>query len=358
MKKLFTLLAALLLIALHAPAQTIHRVTAGMNLQTVIDASPSGDIFLVEAGIARTNLDLDKKVTIIGTGHFLTATQQASPGVSQVDHIRLKPGSDGSYIAGMQCLSINIISNNVVIKRNYAAGRIRLGYTGLGDGGGDWIGTANNIIVSQNYAERIEAINQNAPDATAHNFTINNNVFFRYGFQLEGNISGSIINNTFMPGIGNEEAYHSAQNLFNHPRQWQCKVLSVVFRNNIMPRIMQQYCPINAYPTADFQGNVFTQDFTNLPSGNVINANADELFVGWPTNPGNALSPDARAQLGANSAAKGAGVGGTDAGAFGGTDPYVLGGLPEIPSIYQLTVPQSVSQGGTLQVQIKAKTGN
>lgn len=356
MKKLFTLLAALLLLTFHAPAQTIHRVTAGMNLQTVIDAAVSGDIFLVEAGIARTNLDLDKKVTIIGTGHFLTATQQASPGVSQVDHIRLKPGSDGSYIAGMQCLTIVISANNIVIKRCYATNDIALGYTGIAYTGGDWSGTVNNCLITQNYVPRLNIINQNAPNATAHNFIVSNNIFFRYGFHLEGNVSGSIINNTFMPGIGSEEYYHSLQTSANGNHI--CKVLPVVFRNNIMPKILQAICPINVYPTADFQGNVFTQDFTNLPSGNVINANPDELFVGYPTNPGNALSPDARAQLGPNSAAKGAGVGGTDAGAFGGTDPYVLGGLPEIPSIYQLTVPQSVSQGGTLQVQIKAKTGN
>ncbi len=122
-------------------------------------------------------------------------------------------------------------------------------------------------------------------------------------------------------------------------------------------RISQTICQINAYPTTDFNGNVFTQNFTNLPSSNTINANPDALFVGYPTNTNN-LAPDARAQLAPNSVAKTAGVGGTEAGAFGGDMPYVLSGIPTVPNIYQLTVPIQVPQNGTLNIQIKAKTNN
>lgn len=354
MKKHFTLLAALLLLALHVPAQTIHRVTANMNLQTEIDNAPSGDIYIVEGGIQNTNLDIDKKVTIFGTGYFLN-NNQASPGVATVSHIRLKPGSDGSYISGLQTLSISISANNVVIKRCYLSGDnpIRLGYTGLG-GGGDWNGTANNCMILQNYAARLEIITQNAPTAKVYDFLVKGNVFYRDGFHLEGDISGEISNNTFKPETTSQGYYHSASD----SRYWSCKILPIIIKNNIMPNIVQGFCQINAYPTSDFNGNVFTQDFTNLPASNTINANPDALFLGYPTNPNNALALDARAQLAGGSVAKTAGVGGTDAGAFGGHDPYVLSGMPDIPTIYQLAVPQSVSQGGTLQVQIKAKTGN
>ena len=154
MKNTFTLLAALLLLALHAPAQTTHRITANMNLQTEIDNAPSGDIYIVDGGVQNTNLDIDKKVTIFGTGYFMNATE-ASPGIATVSHIRLKPGSDGSYISGLQTLSINISANNVVIKRCYIEGegnRIRIGYTGIGNDGGYWNGTANNVMILQCYA--------------------------------------------------------------------------------------------------------------------------------------------------------------------------------------------------------------
>jgi hypothetical protein len=352
MKKL--LLIIFLFAFLEGKTQTIHRVTTGMNLQTEITNAPSGDIYYVDGGVLNTNLDIDKKVTIFGTGYFLS-NNQASPGVSQVSHIRLKPGSDGSFISGLQCISINISANNIIIQRNYLTEPLRLGYTGLG-GGGDWSGTANNCILIQNYASRLEIINQNAPNATATNFVVKGNIFYTYGFHLEGNLSGEISNNTFNADITNEETFHSL--LSSVGGNFQCKIMPIVFKNNILPKILQQYCQINSYPTTIFNNNVFNQNFTNLPSSNIINANADALFMGYPTNPNNALTPDARCQLATNSIAKGAGEGGTDAGAFGGDTPYVLSGIPNIPNIYQLTVPMQVPQGSTLNVQIKAKTNN
>ena len=367
------LLSFLLFIALdNGYAQTIHRITTGMNLQTEIDNAPSGDIYLVEGGVQNTNLDIDKKVTIFGTGYFLNTTQ-ASPGVATVSHIRLKPGSDGSYISGLQTLSINISANNVVIKNCYVSADkpIRLGYTGLGDDGGEWNGTANNCMILQNYAGRLEIINQNAPTAKAYNFQVKGNIFYRYGFHLEGDISGEISNNTFNLNAQPEDYISALNTTSGCAGTYQCNVLPVAFRNNIMVNVRGEFwgcarpgwggnvtsCPINSYTTTDFNGNVFTQDFTNLPSSNTINADPDALFLGYPTNQ-NGFAPDARAQLAASSPAKGAGVGGVDAGAFGGDTPYVLNGIPTIPTIYQLTVPTQVSQGGTLNVQIKAKTNN
>lgn len=352
MKKLILFL----LLTITAKAQTIHRVTTGMNLQTEITNGASGDIYYVEGGIVNTDLDIDKKVTIFGTGYFLS-NSQASAGVSQVGHIRFKPGSDGSYITGMQTLSINISANNIIVQKCNTTNSncpIRLGYTGLGSSGGYWNGTANNCQILQNYASRLEIINQNAPTATISNFVVKGNIFWDGGFHLEGNISGEISNNTFNPNLYNGHHYHSALD----SRNWSCQVLSVIFKNNILPQILQNYCQINALPTTVFTGNVFTQDFTNLPSGNIINANFNTLFVGYPNNPNNIVAPDARAQLAPNSPAKGAGEGGTDAGAFGGDTPYILSGVPSIPNIYQLNVPLQVQQGGTLNVQIKAKVNN
>ena len=357
MKKL--LLIMFLFAFLEGKTQTIHRVTTGMNLQTEITNAPSGDIYYVDGGVVNTNLDIDKKVTIFGTGYFLS-NNHASPGVSQVSHIRLKPGSDGSYITGLQTLSINISANNIIIQRNYANGEIRLGYTGLGDGGGNWIGTANNCIIIQNYATRPTIITDLSISLTASvfNFVVKGNIFFRYGFHLQGNISGEITNNTFMPGVTSLEAYHSIQKSNpSYPFNTICTSLPVSIKNNIMPNVGHE-CPVTSNVPTVFSNNVFNQNFTNLPSSNVINADANTLFVGYPTSLNNALTPDARCQLATNSAAKGAGEGGTDAGAFGGDTPYVLSGIPNIPNIYQLTVPLQVPQDGTLNVQIKAKTNN
>jgi hypothetical protein len=361
MKKIL-IVFLLAFIANHAKSQTSHRITMGMNLQNKIDSAASGDVFYVEAGTLITNLDITKKVTIFGTGYFLSSgTTQATPGVSTFLHIRLQPGSDGSFISGLQCKSINIAANNIIIQRCYIdeeEGRIRLGYTGIGNSGGDWTGSANNCMLLQNYAPRLEAITQNTITSTASiaNVVVKGNIFYRSGFHLEGNISGEISNNTFAPGITTLEQYHS----FSVKGGGICQTLPITFKNNIMPNIYSYtsgICSIDNYPTTDFHGNVFTQNFTNLPTTNVINADASTLFLGYPNNTAN-VNPDARAQLASNSPAKGAGVGGTDAGAFGGDMPYVLSGIPIIPNIIEIKNPLQVSKGGTLSVQIKAKTNN
>jgi hypothetical protein len=345
MKKIYIVLLCFIVIA--SFGQTTIRVTSGQNLQTLINANPEGTVFMVEAGVLKTDLNITKRTTIIGTGYFLNFTNSASTGEVEFNNISLNPGSDGSYITGIKCGWLDVASSNNIIQRCYISTNVHIGFnraTNL------WNGTANNVMFLQNYATRLHIINQNGV-GSATNFVVKGNIFTN-AFHLEGNLSGEISNNTFYQST--DQTYASFQSSIGGQT---CKILPIIFRNNIMMRIAQNTCQINAYPTTDFNGNVFTQNFTNLPSSNTINANPDALFLGYPNNPNN-LALDARAQLSANSVAKTAGVGGTEAGAFGGDMPYVLSGIPTVPNIYQLTVPIQVPQNGTLNVQIKAKTNN
>jgi hypothetical protein len=65
---------------------------------------------------------------------------------------------------------------------------------------------------------------------------------------------------------------------------------------------------------------------------------------------------DAKYILKEGSPAKGAGVNGVDCGIFGGDEPYVLSGIPPIPTIYEAIVPSTATSNGGLPVKIKAKT--
>jgi hypothetical protein len=63
--------------------------------------------------------------------------------------------------------------------------------------------------------------------------------------------------------------------------------------------------------------------------------------------------------LASGSPATAAGVNGGDCGAFGtgtGGQPYILSGMPEIPAIFEATVPSYGTS--SLQVNIKATTHN
>jgi hypothetical protein len=69
------------------------------------------------------------------------------------------------------------------------------------------------------------------------------------------------------------------------------------------------------------------------------------------------LSTDGRWEMKAGSPALGSGSGGVDCGAFGGSTPYILSGVPNLPHIYEADVPASATSSSGLQVSIKVKSG-
>ena len=65
-------------------------------------------------------------------------------------------------------------------------------------------------------------------------------------------------------------------------------------------------------------------------------------------------STDGQWQLASGSPAIGTGTNGTDIGMFGGDDPYVLSGLPQIPAIYKFLGSSVGSQSIDVEVKIKS----
>jgi hypothetical protein len=89
---------------------------------------------------------------------------------------------------------------------------------------------------------------------------------------------------------------------------------------------------------------------TDIPNtnGNQLNVNMDNVYLGFSSGTG--YSSDGRYKLKAGSPAIGAGVlngGPVDCGAYGGPAPYILSGMPSIPSIYTFTAPVQVNSGTT-----------
>lgn len=332
----------LLLISVGAFGQTVHRVTNGMNLQTVINNAVSGDVIMVEAGVYG-NIEVNKKLDLYGTGYYLNNSNSAYIGTSTVGTVTFLNGSEISTLQGFLSGYINVSANNITIRRN-KSGRIRIGYNGNAET------RADNILVQQNLAERPEVYGQSI------NFVIKNNIFYN-GFYFKTTGLGIVTNNTFDCDLSNYEAYFGID------------FYNVEFKNNIIGGFWdhtnggygynegygRQF--IDVYTPFILQKNIFKKNYTQLLPSNYINVDFTNMYFAYPNNPNN-LQEDARYQLAPNSPAKGAGENGTDCGAFGGDDPYVLSGIPSIPSIYQLTVPNQVPQNGTLNIQIKAKTNN
>jgi len=361
----------LMLFSVVAYAQTVHRVTNGMNLQTVIDNAASGDVILVEGG-NYGNIELVKTLSLYGTGYFLT--QSATAGSSVVADVLFKSGSQGSIITGFIANNINIGVSNIGIRRNNV-NYIRIGWDTNSNNSWATNSSLSNFSINQNYCQRLEVV-------TTSNFSISNisfkNNLVALGFHLQGQVYAEITNNTFDCDFfgsnlcGNVTRFEYYVSIVNPSGGESGGILPITMKNNIIPN---QYTGGYTCVSAASRTN---QLYTNIPfifSNNIVHlspingqvaatipsnlslSDLSNIYVGYPNNPNN-LALDARNQLAPNSPARGAGENGTDCGAFGGDDPYVLSGIPDIPSIYQLTVPSQVPQNGTLNVQIKAKTNN
>jgi hypothetical protein len=327
-------------------AQTIYRVQAGQSLPTALTVAAAGDIIYVDAG-NYGDINLTKKVILIGTGYF----GSNSIGEATVAQVRFLPGSEGSVLAGFTTNSVYAETSNVSIVRNNTT-EIFVGSNSLNAQG--WM--ANNVVIRQNWM-RDGNIHVSGLDGsgftnnTANNVSIRNNICAG-SFYFFGRVSGEVINNTFdFDNTGDPYSTYGTGG-----PGYGVATLPFVYKNNIFARgttssasFMDHNIPVV------FVGNVLPSTVTR--TGNTSGVDMTKLFAGYPANPSQ-LRLELQYTLATNSPAKGAGEGGVDAGAFGGDDPYVLNGIPFVPTITQLTVPLTVTQNGTLNVTVKAQTNN
>jgi hypothetical protein len=250
---------------------------------------------------------IEKKLTFIGPGYFLSnnSNLQANPYPAMLNAVRFKSGAAGSEIKSMYFkLDLEIWScNYLIFTNNYV-------YYLYNSGNGsnivfvgnfimcNFMGYYNNLVFNNNYC--IGYVNTG-------NAVLTNNI-------IAGNISAS----------------------------------NASFTNNII------VSGTLSGSTNTFYNNLANGTQVPEDNGNQRNVNMEDVFVCWSDCTG--FSTDGKYVLSEDSQAKGAGLDGVDCGIFGGDMPYVLSGLPNIPSIYLLQVPGTASQNNLMKVTIKAKS--
>ena len=304
------------------------------NLQTAINTVPEDSILLVQGSPNNYGaISIEKKITIKGTGYFLTENPntKAEVLISKTSTVSLLDGSNGTIITGFdlgpvrfngnEISNISIIKNktsyihksegvtptNMVIKHNYITSYFNNGNNftiSVGDGSiiqGNFISrkvNATNSLITNNVIGQTSQVSYS---------TVKNNIF-----------TGSWNNFTSLPDV-------SSPNVTN------------IIQNNI-------YYSATGTPVTDEKNNKLSNEV---------------LFIGTDDS---RYSSDGQYILTSDSPAKGAGVGGVDCGMFyvDGTDKgYILSGLPDIPSIYEFSVPTTgYSNGSGIQVNIKVKSNN
>lgn len=314
-------------------AQHLHRVNnnPGVNdtyttLQAAVDAATAGDTIFIEGSATEyAGATITKKLTLVGPGFLLgenPKTQACTVEATFNSDISFESGSGGSAIMGCVLNNYDLLINvsDMLIIRNK-----------LYDLNFD--SNSNNVLVAQNWIYRIKATN-----GSITNSIISNNIIRR---EIEAlNTSGPLVvtNNIFL-------LYESYP---NYPID--CHNASI--QNNILSALKAN---IQANTGNDISNNIMAIAGTDA-DGNLYNIDMNTVFADFSGSLG--MSKDGKWKLKDGSPAIGAGSGGVDCGIFGGSSPYVLSGIPDLPHIYDASVPATATSGTGLQVTIYLKSGD
>lgn len=325
MKRLPFLAVALLPFMAHA---TIHRVNntgitvAFTTLQDAHDAAADGDtIHLEPSSSTYGNCTFIKPVVVIGPGYFLDLNGglQATPNSAITGQLIFEGGSEGSVVSGLD------VQGQTRVKASFIRLE-RCRFSGPGEnlhiaypvGGLNLTGivvngcfVANNLMVGYS-------------GSTLNDITISNTIARQFNFGTGVTISAEVLH--CVATANGTTSLHGNS--------------GILFTNCIFGPAVPG--------AASFTHCLFQEAPVPATNGNQINVDLSTVFAGG--------TGDAQYQLATGSPAVGAGVGGVDCGVFAGFEPYVLSGIPPVPSIFSLGAATSIDQGTPLQVTVGARS--
>lgn len=321
MKKFMILLAAALFI-LNSVNAKIWRVNNNPGVvadfttaQEANDAATvlAGDTIHLEPSISDYGiLTTNKKLVWLSIGYFLTQNpgNQFSTTPGTISYLQVNTGSEGSVFSVVCSNYVYVYANSVTFLRSTFGTFIAL--------------YGNNESVNQCWASTYIA----TQSASSTNNIITNNICASLDM-IDG--SSAIITNNIVLDQPSRTMYNSV---------FQNNILaggtSLTFSNS---NVSYNMCSVAAL----------------LPGGNnnLQNIDMSTVFQNYQGT----SSVDKDLQLKPGSPAIGAGFGGIDMGAFGGTSPFVLAMQPAIPAITGLSFPGATGSN-TIQVTFSAKSNN
>lgn len=344
MKKLICLFALVLPLSLFAKIWIVDSNPGSAskdftNLQEAHDGASAGDtLYLIGSGVSyiTEKVTIDKRLIIIGPGYFLNNPETQ---VSMLSAFMIQPsgcgdfiidfvnGSEGSALMGVIIRGrISISTNNILIKRNLFEDENPIGVCATPR----ITANGSNLLIVQNYfREGVNGRGVSVANGNSNIKIINNFIHSGNNRPISAPTSGVEISNNILHG-GPEAS-------------------NAVIQNNIFV----SNSGVEAATGSVIRHNMATFPGILLPAGdgNVSNVPQSSVFIGTGTI-------DGQWQLKDGSPAIAAGYEGVDMGMFGGDEPYVLSGIPPIPTIYQLNAPAVGEKNTGLPITIKAKSNN
>jgi len=363
MKKQITILAVAILFMATISNATVWRVNNRANmdsdfatLQDAINGSSAGDtLYIGGSTFSYGHGVFDKQLVVIGNGYWLDEndTTQAFKQNSQVGKLTFNAGSEGSIVQGLyiyyssqqQFYLITINTDSITIKKNHLF--VEKKYNGSGSGYDIYIsGSRSDIIIMQNWITAF--LN------SSHN---NDKV---YCVIFIGNPINCKVSNNFI------RAYRSGSSGGDYYALWDnnnssnnLMVVNNVFWGNVTTYYTEHIN--NILVSGSYYNGIGNETFNNICNGtqfpdinnNQRNVDMSTVFVDYEKYIDNGYI------LANGSPAIGSGFIGGDCGVYSndwGGVPYVLSGMPEIPAIFEATIPSFGTS--TLPVNIKATSHN
>jgi hypothetical protein len=345
MKKIFLLLTSSLLLMINASAKIwrVNNTGVPADFTTAQTANNSGSVLngdtlhFEASGASYGGLTLTKQLIIIGNGYLLgtlganaNPDLQANPATSLLSSVTITTGSNGAVLEGLTLSSTLLVTSgvsNIIIRRNRLANVT--------------LGLCSNVQVLQNYIDNVANASISGDGSPATNLQINNNVIsnaINQGATSNGDFRNNIISSASSFGVSNLTGFSVWNNICVNTHT--VNMTSCDSRSNI--GVAGQFGTLNGNQSSVVMTTVF-EDFGNT------NAN---------------FSEDSRWQLKAGSPAIGAAWNGVstggDCGIFGTSATgisYVLSGIANVPSIYKLAAPTTVTTN-TINITISTRTNN
>lgn len=313
-------------------AATFYNLQEAINDNRVVP----GDILLVQGSTANYgDIVITKRLTIMGPGYFLDKNPETQVSVlsAQVNTIIFKQGSEGSILQGMSVVgSLPRVEN-----------------PGYGWCLGRNVNDFGSYGVELNASKITLVSNQISGHLILHNSSFNQvrNCFLAGCSVNDSSINNSISNNIFTNTVQINNASFS-NNLvlgvwYGHHFFIKCKLQS----NQILAAFSDTYCAGYRIAITDCTTS------NNLYSWAVAEGSEDYGSFDFSKEWLGQGSPDGtyKSKPGSLSAQK-------NIGPFVGPFPYKLSGIALHPNIFSVSMPQTVTSGGGLKVEVKVRAND
>jgi hypothetical protein len=291
--------------------------------QAAHDAAAATDTIMFEpSATSYGNMTITKQLVIFGVGYLHGNNYPNSPITtgSTLGTVTFNVGSANSLLAGtIQNGNIDINTSNITIK----------GVAAFSTSYQINMNSATNIVITRCYYVY--------PDVTGSSSSIFISNSLLQGFNAPATQSGVVVSNNVISGNFTCHSQTMNNNIF-------CNGSATLSSSSLSNNIDARVSPNTAFGTSD--GNFGAV----LPTAIFQGGSTSGFSFNFPS--------DGDLQLKAGSPAIGAGSGGVDCGMYGGAGPYLLSGLPPIPSLTKLVSTGIGSDVTPVQITISAKSNN